>query len=217
MQLFAPRANTVARVALLSLIAGPLLVVAFLCAVMYTPFITRQNVVVPQMVPFSHEHHVGGLGLDCRYCHSGVEQSRYAGLPPTETCMTCHSQLWTNAKMLAPVRQSLASGKPLRWHRVNRLPDYVYFDHSVHVSNGVGCSTCHGAVDRMPLMRQATPLTMGWCLDCHRKPAPNLRPASQIFNTEWTPPPDQKQRGEDLLKHYHIANKHLTDCSVCHR
>ncbi len=119
--------------------------------------------------------------------------------------------------MLAPVRQSLASGKPLRWHRVNRLPDYAYFDHSVHVSNGVGCSTCHGAVDRMPLMRQAAPLTMGWCLDCHRDPAPNLRPESQIFNTGWTPPPDQKQRGQDLLTHYHIANKHLTDCSVCHR
>jgi hypothetical protein len=216
-QLFAPRANTIARVALASVIGVPLLSVAFLCVIMYTPFVTRQDVVVPQTVPFSHEHHVGGLGLDCRYCHTGVEQSRYAGLPPTETCMTCHSQLWTNAPMLAPVRESLASGKPLRWQRVNRLPDYAYFDHSVHVSNGVGCSTCHGTVDRMPLMRQAAPLTMGWCLSCHRDPAPNLRPENEIFNTEWTPPPDQAQRGEALLKHYHITNKHLTDCSVCHR
>ncbi|MGE0223286.1 MAG: cytochrome C [Acetobacteraceae bacterium] len=217
MQIFAPRANTIARLALASVVGVPLLAIAFLCAIMYTPYITRQNIVVPQVVPFSHAHHVGELGIDCRYCHTGVEQSRYAGLPPTETCMTCHSQLWTNAPMLAPVRQSLATGVPLQWKRVNRLPDYAYFDHSVHITNGVGCETCHGVVDRMPLMRQAAPLTMGWCLSCHRDPAPHLRPEHAIFDTEWTRPPDQAKRGQELMKHYGIHNQHLTDCSVCHR
>jgi len=188
-----------------------------LSALPYTPFVTGRNIVVPQTVPFSHEHHVGGLGIDCRYCHVGVERSRYAGLPPTETCMTCHSQLWTSAPMLAPVRQSLASGEPLHWNRVNRLPDYVYFDHSIHIAKGVGCSTCHGPVDRMPLMQQAAPLTMGWCLSCHRDPAPALRPESAVYDTEWVAPADQAKRGRALLAHYHIDNRHLTDCSVCHR
>nr|WP_282572222.1 cytochrome c3 family protein [Roseomonas acroporae] len=188
-----------------------------LVTIPFTPHVTRQDVVVEQPVQFSHAHHVGGLGLDCRYCHTGVEQSRFAGLPPTHTCMTCHSQLWTNAAILAPVRESLARDEPLRWVRVHRLPDYVYFDHSIHVAKGVGCSTCHGAVQRMQQVRQVAPLTMGWCLDCHRDPAPNLRPREAIYDMGWTPPADQRARGEALIRAYMIRTEHLTDCSRCHR
>jgi Cytochrome c7 and related cytochrome c len=171
---------------------------------------------VEQPVPFSHEHHVAGLGIDCRFCHTSVEVSSNAGLPPTYTCMTCHSQIWTNAEMLAPVRQSLADGKPIVWKRVNDLPDYVYFNHSVHIAKGVGCSSCHGAVDRMPLSYKAKTLTMQFCLDCHRDPGPRLRPKDQIYNTEWqrtndTPSP------QALIEQYHIGGRNLTDCSICHR
>ncbi len=216
-QIFAPRANTLSRMALAALVVVPLTLVALMCALPFTSFATGQDLVVHQPVPFSHEHHVGVIGLDCRYCHAGVEHARYAGLPPTETCMTCHSQLWTGAPMLAPVRQSLAQDKPLVWQRVHRLPDYVYFDHSVHVAKGVGCSSCHGAVDRMPLMRQVAPLTMGWCLDCHRNPGQALRPAAAIFDPEWQPPPDQQAQGAALLRRYQVHTAGLTDCSVCHR
>jgi hypothetical protein len=160
---------------------------------------------------------VGDLGIDCRMCHSGVETAAFAGLPPTHTCMTCHSQVWTNAAMLAPVRDSLASGKPLHWQRVNRLPDYVYFDHSIHVAKGVGCSTCHGAVQTMALMRQEQPLTMGWCLQCHRHPEQFIRPEAEIFNMSWTPPKDQQTQGAELIRRYLIHTDHLTDCSTCHR
>ena len=139
-----------------------------------------------------------------------------ASLPPTHTCMTCHSQLYTQTAMLAPVRESLAENKPIHWNKVNRLPAYVYFDHSIHVAKGVGCTTCHGAVATMPLMRQAAPLTMGWCLDCHRDPAPNLRTGSEVFDPDWQPPSDQDKRGI-VLAHLNLDNQHLTDCSVCHR
>jgi hypothetical protein len=172
--------------------------------------------IVEQPVPFSHQHHVAGLGLDCRFCHATVETAGDAGLPPTYTCMTCHSQVWTNAGMLEPVRRSLADGKPLAWHRVNDLPDYVYFNHAIHIAKGVGCSSCHGDVKSMPLMAKASSFTMGFCLDCHRDPGPNLRPKDQIFDTDWhrtntTPPP------EALMKQYHVGGRNLTDCSICHR
>jgi hypothetical protein len=171
---------------------------------------------VGQPVPFSHEHHVAGLGIDCRFCHTSVEVSANAGLPPTYTCMTCHSQIWTNAEMLAPVRESLANDKPIVWNRVNDLPDYVYFNHSVHIAKGVGCSSCHGEVDRMPLTHKAASLTMEFCLDCHRDPGPRLRPKDQIFNTQWqrtdtTPSPAA------LMAEYHVGGRTLTDCSICHR
>ncbi len=206
-----------ARIALVSLVAAPVGLAGLLMALQYTPYVTAQGLTPEQPVPFSHQHHVGGLGLDCRYCHTAVERSRFAGLPPTETCMTCHSQLWTSAAMLAPVRRSLASGTPIRWRRVNALPGYVYFDHSIHVAKGIGCTTCHGPVHRMPLLRQAAPLTMGWCVDCHAHPEAHLRPEDQIFSTDWTPPPDQEARGRALMAHYGIRTGHLTDCSVCHR
>jgi hypothetical protein len=171
---------------------------------------------VEQPVPFSHQHHVAGLGIDCRFCHASVEVSWNAGLPPTNTCMTCHSQIWTNAELLAPVRQSLANDKPIVWNRITDLPDYVFFNHSIHIAKGVGCSSCHGEVDRMPLTYKAETLTMGFCLDCHRNPGPRLRPKDQIYNTEW-------QRGSDtptpaaLMAQYHIGGRTLTDCSICHR
>jgi hypothetical protein len=216
-QLFRPAANTIARVVLLFILIAPFAMIGAAYAVLRSPFVTGQSLARHQPVPFSHLHHVGELRIDCRYCHTSVETSAFAGMPPTKTCMTCHSQLFTNAEMLKPVRESLAKNKPLHWTRVYRLPDYVYFDHSVHVNNGIGCSTCHGRVDRMPLVRQTVPLTMAWCLDCHRNPKPALRPRDQIFNMAWQPPADQGERAERLLAAYHIHTEHLTDCSRCHR
>ncbi|GAB3681553.1 cytochrome c3 family protein [Salinisphaera aquimarina] len=179
-------------------------------------YATTQNRALEQPVPFSHQHHVAGLGIDCQYCHTSVTESQFAGLPPTHTCMTCHSQLWTNADMLAPVRQSLEQNKPLQWQRVHDLADYVYFNHSVHVTNGVPCQACHGRVDKMPLMQQSKSLTMGFCLDCHRDPAPNLRPASAITAMGWKPGPDTPS-GHALMKQYGIDPQGLTDCVTCHR
>ena len=152
-----------------------------------SPYITYAGVRKPQPVPFSHQHHVTGLGIDCRYCHTSVETSSFAGIPPTKTCMNCHSQIWTNAKLLEPVRASYRSGESLQWTRVNQLPDFVYFNHSIHVTKGVGCNTCHGPVDQMPLMYQQASLQMEWCLGCHRDPGKNLRPRDQVFNMRYQP------------------------------
>lgn len=230
-QLFRPGADTVARVVLCGLVLAPIAAVALAYAVRAAPYNTGQSITVEQPIPFSHKHHVGEVGLDCRYCHTSVESSRYAGVPSTAVCMTCHSQLWTNAPMLAPVRDSFAQHVPIHWKRVNRLPDYVYFDHAIHVAKGVGCSSCHGPVHEMALMRQAQPLTMKWCLDCHRDPGPRLRPESEIYNTAWRPDrsagpnrwfsdvrgPDRAAETRAYLGHYKIKTAHLTDCSVCHR
>ena len=216
-QIFRPYADTVARAILLAVLVMPFAGVAFAYWVSRSEYVTDQSTTLDQPVPFSHKHHVGGLGLDCRYCHAGVETSAVASVPPTNTCMTCHSQLYTQTAILAPVRTSLAEGHPIHWSKVNKLPDYVYFDHSIHIAKGVGCSTCHGAVDHMPLIRQTAPLTMGWCLDCHRDPAPNLRPATAVFDPDWVAPADQAAQGRILLAHNQIDVNHLTDCSVCHR
>ncbi|MGD2074956.1 MAG: cytochrome c3 family protein [Gammaproteobacteria bacterium] len=172
---------------------------------------------VEQPVPFSHKHHVGEVGLDCRYCHTSVENSSFAGIPPTHTCMTCHSRLFTGAAMLKPVRDSLSRDRPLHWKAVHDLPDFVYFDHSVHVRQGVGCVTCHGRVDHMPLTYRTQPLTMRWCLDCHRNPERYLRPREHVFDMDWQPSGDQLALGRRLLDTYHIRTERLTDCSVCHR
>jgi Cytochrome c7 and related cytochrome c len=216
-QIFRPYADTLARVVLVGILVAPFVAIGVAYWVMRSSYITDQSVTIEQPVPFSHEHHVNGLGLDCRYCHSAVEKSAIAGVPPTHTCMTCHSELYTQAEMLAPVRKSLADRTPIRWNKVHRLPDYVYFDHSIHIAKGVGCTTCHGDVQHMPLMRQAAPLTMGWCLECHRDPAPHLRPASAVFDPDWAPPKDQLEQGRKLLTQYLIDRTHLTDCTVCHR
>jgi hypothetical protein len=171
-----------------------------------------------QPVPFSHKHHVSDDGIDCRYCHTTVETSPDAGFPATHVCMTCHSQLWTNAEMLGPVRQSLAESRPIDWHRVARVPDYVYFRHDIHIAKGIACVECHGRIDGMPLTYRAKAFEMKFCLDCHRDPAPHLRPRDQIYNFEWTPPADHAALGRKLMALYHIkAPGDLTSCGTCHR
>lgn len=171
---------------------------------------------VEQPVPFSHKHHVGDDGIDCRYCHSTVETSAFAGIPPLSTCMTCHSQLYTDTAALKPVVDSWRHGIALHWQRVHQLPDFVYFNHSIHVAKGVGCVTCHGRVDRMPLTWRAKPLSMQWCLDCHRAPQKYLRPRGKVFDMTWQAK-DQAALGMALVRRYHIDTRRLSDCSVCHR
>jgi hypothetical protein len=217
-QIFPRSANTLAKVSLV----GCLLTPAFLLWVclVYTrsSYGTGAGVVHNQPVPFSHEHHVGVLGIDCRYCHTSVEQSSYAGMPPTKTCMNCHSQIWVGSEMLAPVRESYQTGKSLKWARVYNLPGFVYFDHSIHVQKGVGCSSCHGRIDEMPLTYQVPTLLMEWCLDCHRHPERALRPREEVFNMRWEPSPDQEERGRELMKQRKIRDTdYLTTCTVCHR
>jgi hypothetical protein len=217
-QIFPPYTNTVARMTLLGFAAFLVLLTWAWAALTRSPFLTAQQVVREQPVQFSHKHHVSEDGIDCRYCHTGVETSPFAGLPPTETCMNCHRQIWAESPMLEPVRQSQRSGKPIRWTRVHDLPDFVYFDHSIHVRKGVGCSTCHGRIDLMPLTWQAAPLQMQWCLDCHRAPEHHLRPRDQIFNMAWQPLRDQLEIGRRLRRAYGIPSQELlVSCSTCHR
>lgn len=216
-QIFEPLANSILRAAMVAIVVLPFALIGLAYGFMQSPYVTGQHVTLEQPVPFSHEHHAGELGLDCRYCHSSVDRSAVASIPPTYTCMTCHSQLFTSVEMLGLVRKSLAENQPIKWTRTHRLPDYVYFDHSIHLAKGVACSTCHGRVDHMPLIRQAQPLTMAWCLSCHRDPAPNIGPKEEVFNMNWSAPKDQALKGQDLIKLYHINVAHLSDCSVCHR
>lgn len=216
-QLFRPGANSVAVIVIVAVFAAPATAVALAYFIWNSPYATNRYLTRAQPVPFSHAHHVGDLGIDCRMCHTGVENAAFAGIPSSHVCMTCHSQIWTNASMLAPVRESLASGTPLHWTRVNRLPDYVFFDHSIHVAKGIGCSTCHGPVQKMALMRQEQPLTMSWCLQCHRHPERYVRPKEKVFDMSWRMPADQLATGHRLVAQYHIHIDHLTDCSTCHR
>jgi Cytochrome c7 and related cytochrome c/Class III cytochrome C family len=184
-------------------------------AIAMSPWYTGQGVSREQPVPFSHRHHAGELGIDCRYCHTSVEKSSFAGLPSTETCMTCHSQIWTNAPMLEPVRASYRDDVSISWVRVNALPEFVYFDHSIHVNKGIGCTTCHGPIADMPLTYRAGTLYMSWCLNCHRNPAAYVRPKSEVFNPYYQPPSDQLALGRRLVKEYKIRS--LEDCNTCHR
>jgi len=182
-----------------------------------SPYTTGEGVILKQPVPFSHEHHVAGLGIDCRYCHTSVETTAFAGIPPTATCMNCHKTIWSDSPLLEPVRSSLRTGQPLRWSRVNDLPDFVYFNHSIHVAKGIGCVSCHGRVDKMPLMRQAASLKMEWCLDCHRHPEKALRPRAEVFNMAWTSD-DQAREGLRLKQDFRVRTaRDLTSCSTCHR
>jgi len=231
MQIFHRSTNTISRA---TIYGAVFLVAVLLWAVLElqrSPYITYAKVARPQPVPFSHQHHVGGLGIDCRYCHTSVENSSFAGIPPTKTCMNCHSQIWLGAPLLEPVRESFRTGKSLVWTRANDLPDFVYFDHSIHINKGVGCNTCHGPVDRMPLMFNYASLQMEWCLDCHRDPAKNLRPRDQVFNMRYEQPSsdkpltldgklytDQHSLGTDLVKKYNLRSvTDITSCSTCHR
>jgi len=178
-------------------------------------YVTDVNIAKSQPVPFSHKHHVAGLGIDCRYCHTSVEEAAFAGMPATETCMSCHSQIWADSPMLEPVRASFRTDKSLEWTRVHDLPGFVYFNHSIHVRKGFGCATCHGRVDQMPLAWKANTLHMEWCLDCHRNPERYVRPRAEVFNMAYQPPRDQLVLGQKLVSDYRI--RRLTDCSICHR
>jgi hypothetical protein len=217
-QIFSRTANIVSKASLVAVLGTVAVLGGVLYAIMMSPYYTNVNVTREQPVPFSHKHHVGELGIDCRYCHTSVEKSAFAGVPPTQTCMTCHSQIWTNAPMLEPVRQSYRDNVSISWIRVNALPDYVYFNHSIHVAKGVGCTTCHGPIAQMPLTYKANTLYMGWCLDCHRQPEKNLRPKSEVFNPNYVQPANQMELGAQLAKEYHLQPlKTLQSCSTCHR
>jgi hypothetical protein len=214
-QIFHPSTNTISK---LSIFGTAILLVAFvaaLAAVNESPYITEVGVARGQPVPFSHKHHVGDDGIDCRYCHNSVETSSFAGIPPTKTCMTCHSQIWADSPMLAPVRESFREDKSIQWTRVHNLPGFVYFDHSIHVHKGIGCSTCHGRVDKMPLMWRENTLYMDWCLECHRQPERFVRPREYIFSMDYVAPADQIALGQKLVQEYQIQK--LTSCSTCHR
>jgi hypothetical protein len=214
-QVFHRSTNTIARLS----IYGAAFIIALLGWAVYelsaSPYVTEVNVAKDQPIPFSHKHHVGELGLDCRYCHTAVENSSAAGMPPTQTCMTCHSQIWVNSPMLEPVRASYRDDKSIEWIRVNAVPDFVYFNHSIHVNKGIGCVTCHGPVGDMPLTWRANTLQMGWCLDCHRAPEKYVRPREQVFNIRYQAPEYQEELGKKLVKEYKIQS--LTNCSTCHR
>jgi hypothetical protein len=233
-QIFHRSFNTISRVSILGavfILAGLGWVVARVARSDYT---TGVMVYRDQPVPFSHQHHVAGLGIDCRYCHTSVEKSSFAGIPPTRTCMNCHSQIWTQSPMLEPVRSSYASNKSITWQRVHNLAEFVYFDHGIHIKKGVGCATCHGRVDEMPLMTQVASLQMEWCLECHRHPEEFVRPRDKVFDMKWEPPDNPKdmaalarrlgldrvpqdrlELGQALVSKYGVRS--LTSCSTCHR
>lgn len=216
-QIFHPSTNTIARVSIFGAVILLAVLLWFLGAINRSSYVTRAGVVRKQPVAFSHKHHVSGLGIDCRYCHTTVEVSSFAGIPATEICMNCHSQIWADSPMLAPVRESFRTNRSIPWARVHNLPGFVYFDHSIHVQKGVGCVTCHGRVDQMPLMWQAQSLLMEWCLECHRQPECFLRPREYVFSMDWQPSEDQLILGQRLVKEYHVNQDILTSCSVCHR
>jgi hypothetical protein len=214
-QIFHPSANGIARITL----AGLIIFVASSGILLYyagkSPYVTRAYEARQQPIQFSHERHVAGNGIDCRYCHTSVEKWATAGIPPTKTCMNCHAQIYSNSPYLEPVRASFANDVSIQWVRVHDLPDFVYFNHSIHVNKGVGCTTCHGRVDQMPLMWTVHTLQMEWCLDCHRAPEKYLRPRSAVFTVDYQPPADQLALGNRLVKDYQVRT--LTSCSTCHR
>jgi hypothetical protein len=217
-QIFHRSFNFISRLSLFGAIFLVGLALAGVLVVARSPYLTNQWVIRDQPVQFSHKHHVGDDGIDCRYCHTGVESSAYAGIPPTRTCMNCHSVLFNNVGYLEPVRESYRTEKSIEWVKVHRLADYVYFNHSIHINKGIGCSSCHGAVNEMPLVFQASPLTMEWCLDCHRNPQKNLRPKDQIYNMNWKVVGNQEEEGKKLAAEYKLRTEaELTSCSTCHR
>ena len=230
-QLFKPSADSIFRLTIVGTLVMTFGTFWFFEMMQRSTYYSQRAIVHAQPLPFSHEHHVGGIGIDCRYCHTSVDKSSFAGMPPSKTCMNCHAQIWTNAEMLRPVRESYRSGKPLHWTRVNDLPDYVFFDHSIHIHKGIGCNDCHGPVDRMPLMYAAATLQMEWCLNCHRKPEKFLRPAEEVFNMRYIPPTgrfpvsvngktftDQLTLGNYLKTEYHLRSvQDITSCNTCHR
>jgi hypothetical protein len=206
-QIFHPSVNTFSKAS----IFGAVFIIAGFGLVLFqffrSPYVTRVNVPIEQPVPFSHRQHVSNLGLDCRYCHMSVEETSFADIPPTHTCMTCHSQIWPDSPILEPVRQSWETGQPIPWIRVHTLADFAYFDHSIHVNKGVGCETCHGRVDAMPLLWKSETLHMDWCLECHRNPERYLRPIEYVFTMGYVPDENQLTLGRRLIEEYQIASR----------
>ncbi|HEX4129270.1 MAG TPA: cytochrome c3 family protein [Pirellulales bacterium] len=214
-QVFHPAMNPFSKVSILGAF-GLLALAGWLIDQWYRSlYMTQVNVVRTQPVQFSHEHHTSGLGIDCRYCHTSVETSSFAGIPATEVCMNCHTLIWNDSPKLEPVRESFRTGKSLVWTRVHDVPDYVYFNHSVHVAKGVGCAECHGRIDQMPLTWRTHTLYMEWCLDCHRHPEEHVRPRDQVFNMAWTRPADEPDLGKQLVEQNHVEK--MIHCSTCHR
>lgn len=215
-QVFPRTANEFARA---SLVVGGLVAAAVLGSFVFvfprSSYMTRQKEAIAQPVPFYHLHHVGGMGIDCRYCHTSVDKSATAGIPPTKTCMNCHSQIFNQSPTLEPVRASWRSGESIAWTKVHDLPDFVYFNHSAHVNKGVGCTTCHGPIDKMAYVWQEKSLLMEWCLECHRAPEKYLRPKSEVYSTAWQPPANQLELGRKLLAEYNVKTQ--VTCSTCHR
>ena len=217
-QIFNRHANIYSRLSILAAVGFVAVLGGAVGLLNLSGYNTNQDVFVEQPIQFSHAHHVGGEGFDCRYCHTSVEESAFANIPPTKICMNCHSQIWSNAPILEPVRASFRDNKPLHWTRVHDLPDFVYFNHSIHVRKGVGCATCHGRVDQMPLVYQKATLQMSWCLDCHRNPDKYVRPRDQVYNMAWERPSGDPDLGKRLVEEYKIGSvEQLTSCSTCHR
>jgi hypothetical protein len=214
-QIFSRSANAIARFSLFGVVLLIATIGWVVLLLQRSDYVTGANANITQPVQFSHAHHVGGVGLDCRYCHTSVEQSPFANIPPTKTCMNCHSQIFTQAPILEPVRASFRTGTSLEWIRVHDLPDFVYFNHSIHIKKGMGCETCHGRIDQMQGIRQVSSLQMEWCLDCHRAPEKYVRPRSAVFQMGYEPQGDQMEIGHRLVKEYKIQS--LTSCSTCHR
>ena len=214
-QIFHRSANTISRVSIFGAVFIVAALLGLLAEINRSPWVTEAHVARDQPIQFSHERHVAGNGIDCRYCHSSVEDSAFAGIPPTKTCMNCHAQIFSTSPFLEPIRQSFRSDQSIQWTRVHDLPDFVYFDHSIHLHKGVGCTTCHGQVDRMPLLWQEKSLQMEWCIDCHRNPERYVRPRAAVFSVDYAAPSNQLDLGRRLVAEYQIQK--LTSCSTCHR
>ncbi|HUL60502.1 MAG TPA: cytochrome c3 family protein [Anaeromyxobacteraceae bacterium] len=213
--LFSPRSNGLFRLVLVVLAGGAAGTIGALMVYARVPYGTGQFDPVAQPVQFDHRHHVQDDLIDCRYCHTSVDQAPSAGIPPTELCLNCHSQVWNKSPLLDLVRASWFANRPVPWVRVHKLPDFVYFNHAIHVNKGVGCAVCHGRVDQMPAVEQVQPLTMGWCLECHRDPFPNLRPLEQVTNLAWQAEGDPAALGKELARKYDVHPR--TSCTTCHR
>ncbi len=214
-QIFHPSFNTLSKVSIFGAVFFLGAAVWAWDRVLRSPYNTQVDVARAQPVPFSHKHHVSGLGIDCRYCHTSVEDSAFAGIPATKTCMSCHSVVWKDAEILEPIRASYRDDVSIEWTRVHDLPDFAYFDHSIHLHKGIGCTTCHGQVEQMPLMWKANTLNMDWCLDCHRDPLPRIRPRERVFDVDWDPASLTRAEREALGREYRVQS--LTNCSTCHR
>jgi hypothetical protein len=214
-QVFPRRSNLIARGTLIGVTVGLIVLVSAYWVYLRSPVFTGVGQSVPQPVPFSHQLHAGTMGIDCRYCHTTVETSPFAGMPDTKTCMNCHSVVKTDSALLAPIRASYQTGKAMQWTTVNNLPDYVFFNHSIHINKGIGCSSCHGDVANDATMVKAQSLQMGFCINCHMHPEQQIRPQSEVFNMSWQPPANQAEIGAALVQQYHVQSQ--LSCSTCHR